>query len=201
MSRTVATSKRLVSLVKQFRRVRLAVAGDLVADEFIYGQIDRVSREAPVLILSYNSTEIVPGGAGNAANNASALGARGQRHRRRRHGMPPVTGWCKRPLRRARRSGVVRVKGFVTPVKTRILAGGVHSAKQQVVRIDRAGGRMTPRRSARSKHALATALRKADVVILSDYGGGLITPASWRRVCAAARRSVSQSCSWTRVTR
>ena len=51
------------------------VAGDLVADEFIYGQLDRVSREAPVLILKYDSTEIVPGGAGNAANNAAALGA------------------------------------------------------------------------------------------------------------------------------
>ena len=56
--------------------MQIAVAGDLIADEFIYGQIDRVSREAPVLILRYDSTEIVPGGAGNAAYNAAALGAR-----------------------------------------------------------------------------------------------------------------------------
>ena len=48
--------------------------GDLLADEFIYGQIARVSREAPVLILDYDSTEIVPGGAGNAAKNVAALG-------------------------------------------------------------------------------------------------------------------------------
>ena len=76
MSRNVTTSKRLLSIIEKFRKVRLAVAGDLIADEFIYGQIDRVSREAPVLILNYSSTEVVPGGAGNAANNASALGAR-----------------------------------------------------------------------------------------------------------------------------
>ena len=50
------------------------VVGDLIADEFIYGEIARVSREAPVLILNYDSTEIVPGGAGNAAGNVAALG-------------------------------------------------------------------------------------------------------------------------------
>ena len=69
-------SARERRLIRQFRGRQLAVAGDLIADEFIYGQIDRVSREAPVLILRYDSTEIVPGGAGNAANNAAALGAR-----------------------------------------------------------------------------------------------------------------------------
>ena len=52
--------------------------GDLIADEFIYGRVARVSREAPVLILQYDSTQIVPGGAGNAANNVAALGGRAQ---------------------------------------------------------------------------------------------------------------------------
>ena len=58
--------------------------GDLIADEFIYGEISRVSREAPVLILEYDSTEIVPGGAGNAANNVAALGGARSRRRGRR---------------------------------------------------------------------------------------------------------------------
>ncbi len=52
---------RLLSLVDALRGQRVAVVGDLIADEFIYGQIARVSREAPVLILNYDSTEIVPG--------------------------------------------------------------------------------------------------------------------------------------------
>ena len=69
---------RLLGLLDAFPARRVAVVGDLIADEFIYGRVARVSREAPVLILQYDSTEIVPGGAGNAANNVAALGARAQ---------------------------------------------------------------------------------------------------------------------------
>src|SRR5262249_37264967 len=65
---------RLLQLIDDFAGVRVAVFGDLLADEFIYGRIARVSREAPVLILDYDTTEIVPGGAGNAAKNVAALG-------------------------------------------------------------------------------------------------------------------------------
>jgi len=72
--RTATDPDRLLGIIDGFRRVRVAVAGDLIVDEFIYGDIARVSREAPVLILNYDSTDIVPGGAGNAANNVAALG-------------------------------------------------------------------------------------------------------------------------------
>ena len=65
---------RPLSIVDDFAGVRVAILGDLLVDEFIYGRISRVSREAPVLILEYDSTDIVPGGAGNAANNVAALG-------------------------------------------------------------------------------------------------------------------------------
>ena len=67
-------SSRLLELVDRFTKLRIAVFGDLIVDEFIYGDISRVSREAPVLILNYDSTDIVPGGAGNAASNVAALG-------------------------------------------------------------------------------------------------------------------------------
>jgi rfaE bifunctional protein kinase chain/domain len=178
---------RVRSLLSRFRRVRIVVVGDLIADEFIYGRIERVSREAPVLILRYNATEVVPGGAGNAANNAASLGARVE-----------VVGVAGRDEagRRLRASlgahadvrGVVTSAGYVTPVKTRILAGGVHSAKQQVVRIDRAGSNITPALARRVEARLARALRRADAVIVSDYGGRLVTPDLWRRALAAARR-------------
>src|SRR3954449_13600248 len=65
----------LLSLIDAFESKRVLVVGDLIADEFIYGRVERVSREAPVLILRYDATEVVPGGAGNAASNAAALGA------------------------------------------------------------------------------------------------------------------------------
>src|SRR5262245_5255148 len=68
--------ERLLGLVDGFSSRRVLVVGDLIADEFIYGEVARVSREAPVLILRYDATEIVPGGAGNAANNVAALGGR-----------------------------------------------------------------------------------------------------------------------------
>ncbi len=178
---------RARALIRRFPRVRLVVAGDLVADEFIYGRLDRVSREAPVLILRYDSTEIVPGGAGNAAANAAALGAvvdvvgvtgTDQAGRRLIDALPAGT----------RTTGIVRAAGFVTPVKTRILAGGVHSAKQQVVRIDKAGSAIRPATLRRVEGHLTRALRRADAVILSDYGSGLATPALWRRALAAAGR-------------
>src|SRR5437867_13133006 len=70
----VVDSDRLLQLIDRFANVHVAVFGDLIVDEFIYGDIARVSREAPVLILNYDSTEIVPGGAGNAAANVAALG-------------------------------------------------------------------------------------------------------------------------------
>ena len=69
-----AITDRLLDLIKAGRGKRVVVYGDLIADEFVYGRIARVSREAPVLILEYDATEIVPGGAGNAANNVASLG-------------------------------------------------------------------------------------------------------------------------------
>ena len=67
---------RLLELIDAFSNVRVLCAVDLVADEYVYGQISRVSREAPVLILDYDETRIVPGGGANAVNNIAALGGR-----------------------------------------------------------------------------------------------------------------------------
>ena len=180
-----AVSKRHREIINGFGAVRVAVAGDLIADEFIYGQIDRVSREAPVLILRYDSAEVLPGGAGNAARNAASLGADVQLV-----GMvgrdPAGRGLIKALEATADVSGVVQASNYVTPVKTRILAGGVHSAKQQVVRIDRAGGGVTPTAQRRVEQSLVKALARTDALVISDYGGGLISPESWQRAITTA---------------
>ena len=149
---------RMIELIDRFAGRRIAVFGDLIVDEFIYGEIARVSREAPVLILNYDSTEIVPGGAGNAANNVAALGGR-----------PLVVGIAGRDEAGERLlaamegmglAGVARSAGYRTPTKTRILAGGVHSAKQQVVRIDRsAAAAQDPHREAIASRLLHAAGR------------------------------------------
>jgi len=85
-------------------------------------------------------------------------------------------------------AGMARLRNHVTAVKTRFLAGGVHSAKQQVVRIDRAGTPPSGVVTRRVEHTLARAVRLADVIVLSDYGTGLITPDRWSRVRSSVRR-------------
>jgi rfaE bifunctional protein kinase chain/domain len=173
-----ADRSRLLALVDALKGRRVAVVGDLIADEFIYGQIARVSREAPVLILNYDSTEIVPGGAGNAAANVAALGGAA-----RAVGLAGRDDTGRRLLdilkrRRVDVGGVARPSGYRTPTKTRILAGGIHSAKQQVVRIDRAASALADHHAhdAFGKRVLAAA-RGSDALLVSDYGSGLVTPA------------------------
>ena len=178
--------QRLLDLVDLFAGRRVLVVGDVIADEFIYGEVARVSREAPVLILKYDATELVGGGAGNAASNVAALGGRaalaglvgGDPEGRRLMATLRRTVDCRR---------VVRARQYRTPVKTRILAGGVHSAKQQVVRIDREAGWPLADTVSRAFAAkLRPALADCDAVLLSDYGSGLVTPA----LAAAIRRTV-----------
>src|SRR5712691_6645382 len=75
IQRTVL-QERLIGIVRRFPQRRILVVGDAIADQFVYGAISRVSREAPVFILRHEHTETVPGGAANCAINLAALGAR-----------------------------------------------------------------------------------------------------------------------------
>ena len=192
MTTAALDPRRLAAIVDRFPRVRVAVFGDLIVDEFIYGEIARVSREAPVLILNYDSTEIVPGGAGNAANNVAALGGR-----------CAIVGAAGRDdagdrlvevlEERVDARNIVRPRGYRTPTKTRILAGGIHSAKQQVVRIDRAARQDS---TAIDRDALARKLAKiaarCDALLVSDYGSGIVTPAAVREAQQALGRRRAQ---------
>jgi rfaE bifunctional protein kinase chain/domain len=180
--------ERLLALVDGFSNRRVLVVGDLIADEFIFGEVARISREAPVLILKYDATQLIPGGAGNAACNVAALGGRAvlagivgndPEGRRLLASFPPGVD----------RGAIVRATGCRTPVKTRILAGGVHSAKQQIVRIDREGGAPPGKDFKREfERRLAPALAECDAVLLSDYGSGLVTPALARAVRASVTK-------------
>jgi rfaE bifunctional protein kinase chain/domain len=180
--------ERLLGLVDGFSSRRVLVIGDLIADEFIYGEVARVSREAPVLILKYDATAIVAGGAGNAANNVASLGARAQIA-----GLVGGDAEGKRLVasfhRGVDRAHIIRSREYRTPVKTRILAGGVHSAKQQVVRIDREAGWPLDETVSRALAGkIAPMLDTCDAVILSDYGSGLVTP----RLAEVVRRRVAR---------
>lgn len=180
---------RLLQVIDALRGRRLLVLADMVADEFVFGRIQRVSREAPVLILQYDGADVRLGGGANAVHNIRTLG-----------GVPLPFGVVGRDehgrrLRRLLReqhvdaAGVLSEPGYVTPVKTRILAGGAHSTKQQVVRIDKAT-HLPARSEARAR--LLAALRRVrgrvDGVLVSDYGFGLLTPAVVQAAIAFGRR-------------
>ena len=184
------TSARLTSLIASCRGKRVVVFGDLIADEYVYGRVARVSREAPVLILEYDTTEVVPGGAGNAANNVASLGGAvtlvslvGRDEAGRR-----VVDTLKGGVDRA---GLSRPGGYRTPVKTRILAGGIHSAKQQVVRIDRFTAEpVSEAHRTAAERAAVKAVKGADAVLVSDYGSGLVTPKFVASLAASIKKQI-----------
>jgi rfaE bifunctional protein kinase chain/domain len=164
----------LAGFIPRFVERKVVVVGDLLADQFQYGEISRVSREAPVLILRHERTETVPGGAANCAVNLAALGAQVE--------IVGIVGADEagRALRaRLRAAGVecgeiVELAGQPTTTKTRILAGQLHSTRQQVLRIDYEC-RVPEDADLRAKLAarLRKAARDADALIISDYGYGV----------------------------
>jgi rfaE bifunctional protein kinase chain/domain len=183
-----ALRARLLELIGAFRGRRVLVLADLVADEFVSGRVERVSREAPVLILTYDRTDVRLGGGANAVHNIKTLGGRP---------LPfgvvgkDAHGRRLRALLRERRIDVRRVlseRGYVTPVKTRILGGGLHQAKQQIVRIDKATRLESAAARGRVERALRAVSSKVDAVLASDYGFGLLTPELVRAALAFARR-------------
>jgi rfaE bifunctional protein kinase chain/domain len=183
-------TEHLRKVVEAFPRLTITVLGDMVADEFVFGEISRVSREAPVLILRHCERTVVPGCGANAVNNLADLGVNvlpvgilgnddpGRlllRHFRHKH--IPVTG-------------ILRNKTYATVTKTRVLAGLPHTWRQQVVRIDREPDAL-PDRHLQRELALATReyLRVSDALLVSDYGYGAATP----QILNAARSRQSAS--------
>jgi len=171
---------RLAELVAQFPERRVVVVGDLVADQFIYGEISRVSREAPVLILRHERTETVPGGAANCAANLASLGARAA--------IVGVVGDDEpgRALVASLRGAGVDCEGVVTDehlrttTKVRLLAGHAHGLRQQVIRLDYEGQPSTAEGGALADELsahLGDAASEADAVIVSDYNYGVASAA------------------------
>lgn len=179
----------LMRLVDKFLQARILVLGDFVADEFVDGVISRVSREAPVLILKHQRTDVVPGGGANAANNLVDLGA---------VVFPfSVVGPDTRGVRlietfRSKKvltDGIMVDRTFSTTTKSRILGGSAHTTHQQVVRIDHEAP------APPASEVIVRLFRKAeqcasgmDAILVSDYGSGIITPARVRALKAATNK-------------
>ncbi|MBI5970716.1 MAG: D-glycero-beta-D-manno-heptose-7-phosphate kinase [Deltaproteobacteria bacterium] len=165
--------KRAKTLIERFPAGRVLVIGDLIMDHFIWGKVRRISPEAPVPVVEVTSESTMLGGSANVVNNIFSLGGRSL-----------VTGlvgndWDGKKLINALKEKGIETQGIVvdnkrpTTIKTRVIA---HS--QQVVRFDREKkDAIDPDSGAQVLDYIKKALKKADVVLISDYAKGVVTEA------------------------
>lgn len=181
----------LFELVHRLPKARIGVVGDVVADLYVSGQTDRVSREAPVIVVKYEKQWLRPGCAANVAANVAALGAK--------VAMLSLVGQDEAGLGllewlrgcEVDTSGMLAVPDYQTATKTRIMAGAKSTMRQQVLRVDR----MT--RGYPSKGAQALLIERleqlseqVDVWIASDYGAGLIDEAVRDKLREISKRKI-----------
>jgi rfaE bifunctional protein kinase chain/domain len=181
--------RALYAIIDKFIHLRVAVWGDIILDEYLTGKTRRVSREAPVLILSYQKREFSLGGAGNALLNLQALGVeavpvgvvgddeagRAVARILAEHGVSTRT--------------LITEKDFSTPLKTRILAGEENTKKQQILRIDHEGP-VPDSASLRGKlrRTLNRLAGSCDALIVSDYHYRTVKEDIFRAVLPAFKK-------------
>ena len=168
---------KLISLVENLRQAKILVAGDLALDEMVYGDTERISREAPVLILKHTETKHILGAASNAAHNVSTIN----------NGGISVIGiigkdYQAEDLINAFKEANIDCKYLVedtnrkTVTKTRISGSCFQSITQQIVRIDRQTDEpLSEETEAKIIKNLEQAIPEHDAVILSNYHIGTLT--------------------------
>jgi len=166
------SGRRLAELIGRFSRVRALVVGDLMLDRFVWGQVERISPEAPVPVVHVTGEDERPGGAGNVVSNVTALGGRAAAC-----GIVGDDAAGKR-LASALRAlgagteGVVVSRHARTTEKTRIIAH-----QQQVVRLDReAPPLLDGMGTRRVRDFVLRGCARFDVVVVSDYAKGVVGP-------------------------
>lgn len=167
--------RSLISLIRRFAGKRVMVVGDLCLDEYIIGRAERLSREAPVPILQFQSSFTLPGAAANPALNVNALQGRAL--------MVGVVGKDEAGrdlLRKLKEKGIDSTGVMIDPsrattVKTRVMAEVSLHFPQQIVRVDRQERREPPPEVRRGMLAyLEAKMPEVDAVLLSDYRSGVI---------------------------
>ena len=177
-NRLAPSADRLLELSWAMADRPILMPVDLVADRFLSGRPNRISREAPVLILTYEGETLTPGGGANAAANVAALGGRPLplgvvgNDENGRH-LLAVLKEARIPT-----DGILVRDNYRTPTKTRILAGGHHSIKQQIVRFDIEQRQdLSPAEIESFRNRIDAWKGEAKVAVLSDYGYGAVMPA------------------------
>jgi rfaE bifunctional protein kinase chain/domain len=181
---------RLAKIVEGFSGQSMVVIGDVIADQFIYGEITRVSREAPVFILRHEHTETTPGGAGNCAANLAALGANVKLISALGNDEAGQVLSSKLRAAGVDCSGVLLLDKQRTTTKVRVLAGQIHSTRQQVIRIDYdSESGLNTELQERLGDEIRKAVAGAGAVIISDYNYGMADP----KIAGMVREAVGQT--------
>jgi len=175
--RLAKSRDRLLELLDRFSQAKVLVVGDLTLDEFLTGQVERISREAPVLILRHENTRQVPGGGANTVYNLATLGAQVK-----------VAGLVGKDDQGVALRGIfdragVDTQGILvdldrpTVTKTRISGHARQSVTQQIVRVDRKSDELPdPALQQQLAEYIAEQVSTVDAVVCSDYGDGVLTP-------------------------
>jgi len=173
------------TLLGRFSQVRVLVVGDLILDQYIWGEVNRISPEAPIPIVEVIRENFTLGGAANVAHNVCALGAQAEVC-----GIVGEDGYGRQLLdtlqeKRIQVHGVVPDPQRTTTLKTRIVAH-----KQQVVRVDREDARAADAALLdRIERRVRERLPHVDAVILEDYGKGVIQDDLLEKIVPLARAS------------
>lgn len=174
--RGCSNQSQLKKILSSFKGRKILVLGDMIGDEYIYGKTTRISREAPVLILKFESKELTLGGGANSINNIWSLGGK----------VTPCgvvgkdeVGWNLLNIFKDKEvdtEGVFADASRSTVSKTRILAGGYHTAKQQVIRIDKeVENKLSPKIENKVLNFLKRKIPAVEAILISDYGS-MLTP-------------------------
>ncbi|MDH7512887.1 MAG: D-glycero-beta-D-manno-heptose-7-phosphate kinase [Clostridiales bacterium] len=178
MKKLAPDSKRLARIIRNFKKKRVLVLGDLMLDRYIWGNVSRISPEAPVPVVQVHRESSCLGGAGNVAQNLISLGA-----------SPLLVGivgddeegrWIRRHVLNNR--GVLIDNSRPTTVKTRIIAH-----HQQVVRVDWEKKSIVPA-ALEEKILRLICHEKYDGLIISDYSKGMVNASVLGQVLPFARK-------------
>lgn len=175
---------KLKQVVSNFRNKKVLVIGDLILDEFIWGDVSRISPEAPVPVVWVKNESFMPGGASNVANNLRSLGS-----------TVYIAGVVGSDERAAILLGELQHKGIITsgvirdPSRPTILKTRVIAHQQQVVRIDREKIDGLPARLVKKMiNYIERVIDEVDAVLIEDYGKGVVTPKLLSKLNSLVRR-------------
>lgn len=170
-------TKELIKYIPKLKEPKILIIGDFALDEMVYGNTERISREAPVLILEHYETKKILGAASNAANNVSRLNL-GKAAAIGVYGDDYYGNELLRILeeKRIKTDFMVKDKNRKTTTKTRISGSCNQSITQQIVRIDRqTKAPLSPETEEKIIENIKKAIVDYDGIILSDYHLGCLT--------------------------